>query len=113
MSDDGNPNPLNPKAAEAPAPAIEATIGFDSKDQGQRLAGGDLAATKQDQDLAFAAMLLRSRAMNEQQLSQSIENWTTYGLDSLADHLVGERLITTEQSHGTCDEPATENTVKF
>lgn len=76
-------------------PEIDATIGFRNGPPSD--AAGDSTRpedSKQTRDLAFAAVLLAAGHVTERQLAHAIANWTTHGGNSLADHLVAERLIT-------------------
>ena len=96
MSEDSKSNRPNPLSQ--PTPSIDATIGFEGVTNENDSGLGGSVFSKQDRDLAFAAMLLRSRTMSEQQLAQAVDNWTTFGHDSLAVHLVNDCLLYTSPS---------------
>jgi serine/threonine protein kinase len=50
--------------------------------------------SKQEADLAFAVVVLRSGKVSERNFSRTIKGWTIYGTESLADRLVSQGLIT-------------------
>ena len=100
MNDDAQQKPAHGNI-EPPTPAIDATIGFESTagvPNSQK--GISNATTKQENDLAFAAAVLRSGALTERLLAQSILRWTVHGDVALAQHLVDNQVITRQQ----CDE---------
>lgn len=75
---------------------IDATIGFvGSSDDKTRRATSNV--TKQDRDLAFASTLLRSGWFTERQLASAVNDWTTHGSQTLAEHVVARQFITEEQ----------------
>ncbi len=59
----------------------------------QTLDGSATEYSREQQDIALAAAALRSGILTERQLSKALGSWTIHGSVSLADHLVGLRLL--------------------
>ncbi len=53
--------------------------------------------SKEERDIAFAVEALGSGNITERQMASALGNWTLHGSLSLADHLVNERLLNSEQ----------------
>lgn len=55
--------------------------------------GRRVASTKQERDLATAVSLLRSGCLNERQISQIAQSWTSFGSEPLLDRALASGLV--------------------
>ncbi len=53
--------------------------------------------SRQEEDIAFAAELLSSGIVNDREIAAAVSDWSMYGSVSLAEHLAGKGLLTTEK----------------
>jgi serine/threonine protein kinase len=59
----------------------------------ETIAGGGPQFSREQEDVALAALTLRSGALTERQLSESLGSWTIHGSVSFAEHLVTLGLL--------------------
>ncbi len=60
--------------------------------------------SKEQQDLALAALLLRSGSLTERQLSTALSNWTIHGNVPLAEHLASLKLLGEPKLQQLCEQ---------
>ena len=53
--------------------------------------------SRQEEDIAFAAELIGSGLVNDREISAAVSDWSMHGSISLAEHLLGKGLLTSEQ----------------
>jgi serine/threonine protein kinase len=73
----------------------------------ETIAGRGLQFSREQEDIALAALALRSGALTERQLSESLGSWTIHGSVPLAEHLVSLGLLD-ESSRQKLSEQASE-----
>jgi serine/threonine protein kinase len=84
-------------------PQLDATMAFDARPNTSGVSEdgsespSNVGLTKQERDLAFASVMLRSGVLTERQLVQAVAEWTTYGDQTLADHLIKSQLLAVEK----------------
>ena len=53
--------------------------------------------TRQEEDIALAAVLLQAGVVNEREIAAAVSDWSIHGNVSLADHLISRKLLSAEQ----------------
>ncbi|MAT72054.1 MAG: hypothetical protein CMJ58_21320 [Planctomycetaceae bacterium] len=67
------------------------------RDAPEQTAGDDDSARRLARDVALATELLSCGALNEQQVGETLSEWSLYGAISLRQHLENKRLLSPEQ----------------